>query len=257
MRYIRLLFKIFALLGLFFTASARVLPQDAPVAKILALQNPVVVSRPTDRAVRYDVTIAAGSGLFTGDIIKTKSGGRLVLELPDGSQAIISENTTVEIEDTGHSPRTIFNVIRGRTRIKIEKLGGKPNPYRVTTPTTIIAVRGTMFDVFVKGDKTEVFVTEGKVSVTNFLTPLREVFLLPGQFTRVENNLPPQEPELFKPKRNDDYFKSQGNGNEEHGNSNDGDNENKDGRGGDNGNKNDGDKKDNSAKKDIGKKRGN
>ena len=143
-----------------------------------------------------------------------------MLGLADGSQAIISENTTVEIKDAKNSPRTIFNILRGKTRIKIEKLGGKPNPYRVTTPTTVIAVRGTIFDVFVKGDKTEVFVVEGEVSVTNLFVPDREVILTPGQFTRVEKEQPPRPPSPYKTERNNNFFSERRPYNEggEHGN---------------------------------------
>lgn len=188
------------------------MPQGSPVARILAAQGSVQITRPVaGENSMQPVKLTDGNDLFNGDVIKTNAGGRLVLGLRDNSQAIIGENTTVEIKDTNSAPRTIFNVLRGRTRIKIEKLGGKPNPYRITTPTTVIAVRGTIFDVFVKSDRTEVFVTEGEVSVTNFLTPLREVVLLPGQFTRVEKDLPPREPESFKPNRNDDHFRERRN----------------------------------------------
>jgi hypothetical protein len=68
----------------------------------------------------------ACASTVVGDVIKTFKGGRLVLGLSDGSQAIIAEQTTVEITDLSRSPRTIFNVLRGKTRIKIEKMGDAP-----------------------------------------------------------------------------------------------------------------------------------
>ncbi len=199
--------KSFILLSLFFLTAASVKSQDSSMAKILAVQGAVQLTRIASdgNSVTFD-KLSPGTNLFFGDVIKTKADGRLTIALRDNSQAIIGENTIVEIKDTGNSPRTIFNVLRGKTRIKIEKMGGRPNPYRVTTPTTVIAVRGTIFDVFVKGDKTEVFVTEGEVSVTNLLTPVWEVTLQPGQFTRVEREMPPQNPAPFNRKRNDDFF---------------------------------------------------
>ena len=257
MFFTNLSFKIYAVLFLFFVTPANVLPQAGAVAKILAAQGAVQLARPAGGDSMQQVNLTTGSDLFVGDVIKTKSGGRLVIGLRDGSQAIISENTTVEIKDTNSSPRTIFNVLRGRTRIKIEKMGGKPNPYRITTPTTVIAVRGTVFDVFVKGDKTEVFVTEGEVSVTNFLTRSREVFLLPGQFTRVEKDLPPQEPSTFRQEQNDNFFKNRDDDNSDHGNPNGGDNGKRNNGDGDNGNRNNGDKKDNPGGRDNRKGRGN
>lgn len=219
--------KICTLLFLLLMTPAIAMPQGSPVARVLAAQGSVQITRlVAGENTMQPVKLTDGVDLFNGDVVKTKAGGRVLLRLRDDSQAIISENTTVEIKDTSSSPRTIFNVLRGKTRIKIEKMGGKPNPYRITTPTTVIAVRGTEFDVFVKGDRTEVFVTEGEVSVTNFLTPTREVFLLPGQFTRVEKDLPPLEPEKFKPSRNDDDFRERRNDDRE--NSADGDRNNRD-----------------------------
>ena len=150
--------------------------------------------------------------LLAGDVIKTYAGGRLVLGLLDGSQAIIAEKSIVEIVDLSKSPRTIFNLLRGKTRIKIEKVGGRPNPYRVNTPTTVIAVRGTLFDVIVSDKETQVFVHEGEVAVSNFARPEAAVILSPGQRTRVQQAQPPERPSSFQPGRNNETFKSDGRG---------------------------------------------
>ena len=176
-------------------------------AKILSSEGPVEIRRrsqgqPTITRIKYHVSDA----LNAGDVIKTKTGGRLVLGLTDGSQAVISENTTVEIEDLSRSPRTIFNVLRGKTRIKIEKVGGRPNPYRVNTPTAVIAVRGTLFDVIVKEKETQVFVHEGEVVVSNLLRPDQTVVLTGGQKTRVRQDQVPEAPAHFEPGRNNDIF---------------------------------------------------
>jgi ferric-dicitrate binding protein FerR (iron transport regulator) len=148
--------------------------------------------------------------LFAGDVINTFGGGRLVLGLLDGSQAIVGEKTVVEIVDLSKSPRTIFNLLRGKARVKIEKVGGRPNPYRVNTPTTVIAVRGTLFDIFVTSKETQVFVHEGEVAVSNFARPDEEVILSPGQRTRVQQTQPPEPPSRFQPGRNNDTFKPDG-----------------------------------------------
>jgi hypothetical protein len=181
--------------------------QNLPSAKILSSSGSVQITRSsTNGAEPYRIGINVGEKLFAGDVIKTGFGGRLVIALRDGSQAVISQNTTVEIKDANNSPRTIFNILRGKTRIKIERLGGKPNPYRITTPTTVIAVRGTIFDVFVSGDETRVFVDEGEVSVVSLFFPEQEIILTPGFFTRVKKDQPPQSPGLFKPGRNNSVF---------------------------------------------------
>ncbi|MEO7659232.1 MAG: FecR family protein, partial [Pyrinomonadaceae bacterium] len=110
--------------------------QNFSSATVLSGSGSVQISRPAGTGSnRLDVRV--GLLIFEGDLVKTGSNGKLVIGLKDGSQAIISRDTTVEIKDANNSPRTIFNVLRGKTRIKIEKLGGKPNPYRITTPTTV------------------------------------------------------------------------------------------------------------------------
>lgn len=144
---------------------------------------------------------------MAGDTIVTGKSGRLVLGLSDGSQAVIAPKTTVVIQDLSQSPRTLFNVIRGKTRVHIEKLGGQPNPYRVNTPTAVIAVRGTIFDVLVGDDETQVFLHEGQVEVTNLSSPDKSVLLFAGQMTKVFLRRLPTAPGMFKSGRNDGTFK--------------------------------------------------
>jgi len=60
------------------------------------------------------------------------------------------------------------------TQAFIEKLGGEPNPHRVFTPTAVISVRGTIFDVAVNEyETTVVSVSEGLVGVRHRLLPAR------------------------------------------------------------------------------------
>ena len=177
-------------------------------ARFLSSDGPVEIQRRAQgQAGLVKIIYGANDELLAGDVIKTRRGGRLVLEVSDGSQAVISENTTVEITDLSQSPRTIFNLLRGKTRIKIEKVGGRPNPYRVNTPTAVIAVRGTLFDVFVTEKETQVFVHEGQVAVSNSTAPETSIILSPGDRTRVQQAQPPESPSQFKPGRNNDTFK--------------------------------------------------
>jgi len=181
--------------------------QTLASAKILSSDGPVEIQRRAQgQASLSKIAYRVNDELLAGDVIKTGGGGRLVLGLADGSQAIISEKTTVEITDLSKSPRTIFNLLRGKTRIKIEKAGGRPNPYRVNTPTAVIAVRGTLFDVLVTEKETQVFVHEGEVAVSNLTIQSVMVILSPGQKTSVQPARPPLEPTRFQPGRNNDTF---------------------------------------------------
>ncbi len=177
-------------------------------AHVMSSSGTVEIQRRAQgQATLTNISYQVNDELVAGDVIKTHRGGRMVLGLSDGSQAIISENTTVEITDLSQSPRTIFNLLRGKTRIKIEKVGGRPNPYRVNTPTAVIAVRGTLFDVFASDSETQVFVHEGEVAVSNLRVPDRPVILTPGNRTRVRETQEPEQPSHFQPGRNNDNFK--------------------------------------------------
>ncbi|HYX40739.1 MAG TPA: FecR family protein, partial [Pyrinomonadaceae bacterium] len=150
-----------------FLAAINAPAQTLTSARILSSTGPVEIQRRAQgQTALMKISYRVNDELLAGDVIKTLKGGRLVLGLTDGSQAIISELTTVEITDLSKSPRTIFNLLRGKTRIKIEKVGGRPNPYRVNTPTAVVAVRGTLFDVLVTSKETQVFVHEGEVAVS-------------------------------------------------------------------------------------------
>jgi hypothetical protein len=174
-------------------------------ARVLSVEGAVELRR----AGAQKVGFTANEELKAGDTIVTGRGGRMVLGLSDGSQAVIAPKTTVVIQDLSASPRTLFQVIRGKARVRIEKLGGQPNPYRVNTPTAVIAVRGTIFDVLVGDDETDVFLHEGEVAVTSTAEPDRPVFLFAGQMTRVAPRQAPRSPGVFKPGRNDGEFRTE------------------------------------------------
>jgi len=181
--------------------------QELVSARALAIEGQVEIRRqPSGQARVQSVAFKVEDELRAGDTIITGKNGKLVLGLSDGSQAVIAPKTTVVIKELSGAPRALFNVIRGKTRVHIEKLGGQPNPYRVNTPTAVIAVRGTIFDVLVEGDKTQVFLHEGEVEVTNPVAPDIAVFLLAGQKTSVPLRQAPNAPSPFKAGSNDAIF---------------------------------------------------
>src|SRR5215813_1870235 len=181
--------------------------QDLVSARVLSIEGQVEIHRRPDAQARVqNIAFKVEDELKAGDTIITGKNGRLSLGLSDGSQAVIAPKTTVVIKDLSGSPRGLFNVIRGKARVHIEKLGGQPNPYRVNTPTAVIAVRGTVFDVLVEEDKTEVFLHEGEVAVTNPAAPGKAVFLFAGQMTSVLPQRTPNAPSPFKAGRNDSIF---------------------------------------------------
>lgn len=131
-----------------------------------------------------------------GDELKTGPGATVMLELQDGSYMVVSENSALTIQDFWSSNlRSLVNVMMGKVRFYIQRLGGRPNPYRVTTPTALIAVRGTIFEVTVdEAQIAEVRCLEGSVAVESAGLSDREVILEQGRKTLVrpgEYPLPP------------------------------------------------------------------
>jgi FecR protein len=76
-------------------------------------------------------------------------------------------------------------------RIHIQKLGGQPNPNRILTPTAVISVRGTTFDVSVNDEEaTLVEVEEGVVDVRHALKPGVSKTLNAGESLHVYRDQP-------------------------------------------------------------------
>ena len=140
--------------------------------------------------------LTPGRTIQVGDEVRTGPGAQLILEVPDGSYMVVSENSKLIVEDFWSSNlRSLMNLMAGKVRFYVQRLGGRPNPYRVTTPTALIAVRGTTFEVTVdEAQFAEVRCLEGRVAVETVGLPDREVILEAGRKTLVrpgEYPLPP------------------------------------------------------------------
>ena len=154
-------------------------------------------------ALRGRVLLSSGNGSFRRRAsagIRTdpwRQGGYarrrpLVIELTDGSMIVVQPESVIVIKDfrAAVSLRELFEILLGSVRVKINHFAGRPNPYRINSPTASIAVRGTDFSVTVdnRGD-TQVMVYEGIVEVTSLIDPSqsvmieagRGVLLVPGQ----------------------------------------------------------------------------
>src|SRR5262249_54159288 len=135
--------------------------------------------------------LARGDLLNPGDEIDTRGGGRVVFELTDGSVVVVNANSRIVIRDYRAAPtlREMFRILVGRVRVKIAHYGGKPNPYRVNSPTASILVRGTQFGVAVEpsGDTT-VVVYEGLVEVQGLSDQRRRTLLSARQGALVKAN---------------------------------------------------------------------
>jgi hypothetical protein len=68
------------------------------------------------------------------------------------------------------SSTNLLELLLGRIKVHIQRWGGQPNNTSISTPTAVISVRGTTFDVMVEeDDSTQVDVQEGEVWVRHAL----------------------------------------------------------------------------------------
>ena len=128
--------------------------------------------------------LSAGFWLNPGDRVDTRGGGRVVIDLSDGSMVVVEPQSIIVLKDfrQAASLRELLEILLGNVRVKINHLGGRPNPYRMNSPTASIAVRGTEFSIQVApGGETTVMVYEGVVQVTSLSDPNQSVLVEAGR----------------------------------------------------------------------------
>jgi hypothetical protein len=152
----------------------------------------------TQMAGRVDVlrdstpwALNAGEWVKPGQMIVTGADGWALFKLADGSTFEVFPNSQVSFRANRGDWRDLLEVLIGNIKVHIQKLGGQPNNNKVRTPTALISVRGTIFDVKVEdnGDTTIVAVEEGLVDVDHLVLPGR-VQVAAGEAVRVYKNVP-------------------------------------------------------------------
>ena len=136
-----------------------------------------------------------GEQLPPGTILDTGSG-RLLLRLSDGSEVIVRAHTRLQVQQPSLADPSYFQLLLGRIRALINKRTGGAVPFELGTPSAVIAVRGTQFDVEVNPrNVTEVDVVDGLVEVYGRNANGGSVLLEPGFSTRVGMDSGPEQPE--------------------------------------------------------------
>jgi len=160
--------------------------QDTAAAKVISMTGRVSVLR--DNA---PWALDVGSVVMPKQIILTGPDGLARFQVSDGSTFDVFPNSRVVFRDNPPSWKDLLDVLLGRVKVHIEKLNGMPNHNRVMTPTAVISVRGTTFDVAIEDDDdtTLVSVEEGEVGVRHKMLG-GEVSLHPGEWVRVFKNQP-------------------------------------------------------------------
>jgi hypothetical protein len=154
-------------------------------AKVVAADGQVSVLRNSELWV-----LSTDSLVRVGETIVTGPQGYARLQISDGSTFDVYPSSRVVFRANPGNLRDLLEVFLGNVKVHIQTYGGRPNPYRVHSPTAVIAVRGTIFEVGVEDDTvTSVTVDEGLVEVTHRLLPGgKAVPLMPGQSLRIFPN---------------------------------------------------------------------
>jgi hypothetical protein len=142
--------------------------------------------------LRDDVpwALAVGDTIATQQVVITGPDGYAEFQVADGSHFEVFQNSRVIFRNNPGDWRDLLDVLIGKVKVQIEKLGGLPNPNKVRTPTAVISVRGTVFDVNVEDDDatTLVLVEEGQVEVRHLLRGGEGRLLNQGEWIRVFKN---------------------------------------------------------------------
>ena len=183
------------MLSLLLAAVAVVCPaQFAPfdtgsyAAKVISQTGQVSVLKDTQ-----PWALSVGDSVQARDLIITGPDGHALLQVSDGSTFEVFPNARVVFRKNPPNWKDLLDVLVGRVRVHIEHFGSVPNPNRVLTPTAVISVRGTTFDITVDDDDetTLVEVEDGQVEVQHALLPRGNSKLLnPGESLRVYRNEP-------------------------------------------------------------------
>ena len=114
-----------------------------------------------------------GDTIQPGRLIITGPDGYALLRVSDGSTFEVFPNAKVLFRNSPGNWSDLLDVLLGRVKVHIQKIGGQPNPNKVRTPTAVVSVRGTIFDVVVEDEDatTLVSVEEGQVGVRHALLP--------------------------------------------------------------------------------------
>ena len=170
------------------TCFAQLFPvsQDA-AAKVIEMTGDVSALRDSEKWA-----LNVGDLVQAQQIILTGPDGYAKFQTSDGSTFEVYPSSNVIFRKNPGSLRDLLDLFVGRIKVHIQRLGGEPNPNRIMTPTAVISVRGTIFDVSINDDDetTIVSVEEGSVEVRHALKPGASKIVNAGESLHVYRDEP-------------------------------------------------------------------
>ena len=172
----------------------QVVPLPVGTASIAEWKGDVVIHSSTG------TTVDANRGLVLEpeSVIDTGKGS-ILLNLQDGSQVLVKPKSRVVLKSPTADRGYFLELLFGKVVATIRKRLSDTPSFRMGTPTAVITVRGTRFEVDVTKEKrTYVEVYEGIVEVAGLRLGSRPILLQPGFSTRVESNRDPDQPRSWR-----------------------------------------------------------
>ncbi len=116
-------------------------------AKVVTMTGQVSVLRDSEQWA-----LNVGDQVQAQQVILTGPDGYAKLETSDGSTFEVYPSSNVIFRKNPGNLHDLLDLFVGRVKVHIQRWGGQPNPNRVLTPSAVISVRGTIFDVSVNDD---------------------------------------------------------------------------------------------------------
>jgi ferric-dicitrate binding protein FerR (iron transport regulator) len=154
--------------------------------------------------------VALNMPVLLHDLLITSAGASLILLLTDNSKVSLGESAKLSIDEHlvgpgGTRGGTIMKLLSGSVHSLVSSSVGRPFNYQIRTSNSIIAVRGTDFEVDYTAGKarigyngcgiyTDVRVHDGTVEVQNPAHPEVKIEVTGGFATTVPCDAPPLNP---------------------------------------------------------------
>ncbi len=163
-------------------------------ARVTSLKGSVTVRRAGAAAG----ALKKGDTLNAGDELAAGPKSEAEIRTASGARIHIYPDSRLRLTDRSGRFGEFVDVFLGSIKVWIAKVSGRPNPHSITTPTAVIAVRGTTFALFVNPEDTLVAVDEGEVAVSNIALPGSEVVVRGGERSRVRRGQRPEQAQAFR-----------------------------------------------------------
>jgi hypothetical protein len=166
----RYIFALAAAVVIFLVGALIAFSPQPSTATLVVTAGQVTVQ--TTRGTEQVVAAGQAASVKTGDSLAVKPGAAAQLRLKDGSSVDLSENTRVEVQELVTNDdqfRVRLKMLTGRTVSRVLRLLGAGEAFEISTPSSTVSVRGTVFVVevldanttYVGCDKGVVWVVSG------------------------------------------------------------------------------------------------